>query len=423
MTIIILLIVFFIALILQALFAGYETGFVSSNAVRIKNMAEDKKAPNAQYLLSLLHKPDRTLTMLLIGTNICVVVATITVTHLVGGGVSARNEALATLIVSPMLLIFAEIIPKTLFRKHPTRLSLALIPVIRILHLFLAPIVIPVALATKVFLGILGVKEQHVSPFMASLEDMRVLVDESAAQGAIEREEQEMIHSVIDLDTMQAKELMVPRIDIQSLPETATRQELIELFEETGRTRIPIYRENIDEVVGIINVFDVVLDEDCDNEGIGRFMKGTALHVPDTMKADDLLTLMRSKKQHLAIVTDEYGGTDGLITMEDILEEIFGEILDEYDEEEQQILKVGPSAYVVDARISLEDVAEELKVTLSDKDVETVGGWVMHLAERIPARGEVIEKDGFRITVLEADKRRLERIRLEMLPFEIEETD
>jgi CBS domain containing-hemolysin-like protein len=279
----------------------------------------------------------------------------------------------------------------------------------------LSPLAAPVAWVTRALFRTAGAREQHLSPLMATRDDVRVLVDESADHGTIEPEEQRMIHSVINLQATQAKEIMVPRIDIQALPDTATRQELVALLVESGRTRIPVYRETIDTVIGVVSAHEVLLDTTPENPDITRFLH-EVMHIPDSMKVDDLLQELRQAKQHLAIVTDEYGGTDGLVTIEDILEEIFGDIMDEHDREESQIHQVGQNAYVIDARTYLEDASEAVGVAIEDDEVETVGGWVMHVAGRIPLQGEVITHGRFRITVLDAGGNYIAKIRLELLP-------
>lgn len=410
-----LILTFCVATLAQGLFAGYETGFVSTNLIRIRFLAEEEHQRRASALLRNLGRPDQMLSMLLIGTNIATIVATMAVTRAALAYSESYGELIATLIVTPTLLVFAEIIPKSVFRKHPNRLSLAMLPVIRIFDILLAPLSLPVAWATRILLRTSGGERQYLSPLMATREDVRVLVDESADHGTIDPEERKMIHSVINLQGRQAKEIMVPRIDVQAVPDTATREELLKLFVETGRTRIPVFRETVDTVIGVVNAHDLLLDAEAEEQDIARFVR-EVIHVPDTMNLDDLFQLLKDSKQHLAIVTDEYGGTDGLITIEDILEEIFGEIQDEHDREESPITQVGPDAYVVDARMSLAELAEQVDVPIDDEVVETVGGWLMHVAGRIPARGEVIKENGFRVTVLEADSVRVFQIRLEVLP-------
>jgi CBS domain containing-hemolysin-like protein len=417
------LLIFVAAAMLQGLFAGYETGFVSSNPIRVRHMAETERSARARRLLAYIEQPDQMLTTLLIGTNLMVVTCTIVVSREVEYLAPAQwrgavETIISAAIVAPVMLVFSEIIPKSVFRTHPTRLSLALLPVIRFFYGLLWPVAAPVSWMTRGLLRLFGGENQPISPLMASLEDVRDLVDEGVDHGTIEPEEQEMIHSVIDLQETTAKGIMVPRIAFQALPDTATRDELVGLFAETRYTRIPIYHETVDSIVGVVSAYAILRDAEPARPDIKRLMK-PVMHVPDTMKVGDLFQEMKQAKQHLVIVTDEYGGTDGLITIEDILEEIFGEIQDEYDQEETPIHKVGPNAYVVDARMPLPEVAEALGAPVVDEEVETIGGWLMHVAGHIPAQGEVVERERFRMTVLAGGANYVSRIRIEVLPEQL----
>lgn len=400
--------IFFAALLFNAFFAGYETGFVSCNPIRVRHLAEKEGQTKARHLLRYLNHPDRMIVLVLLGTNLALVAGTIAITHELG-------PTWATIIATPTILIFGEVIPKSIFRVHPTRLSLGFVPVIRFFDHLLAPAAAPLTWISQRFLALAKGEPQGMRMLMRSPEDMRVLVDEGADRGAIEPEEKEMIHSVMDLQHRFAKEVMVPRIDIHTLPEDATRNELIASLMDNGYTRIPIYRDTVDEIIGVINAFEVLKDEHPEDETIHRFIR-PAMHVGDTMKLDDLLQAMRDQKQSMAIITDEYGGTDGLVSLEDIFEEIFGEIHDEYDEEKPSVRKVGPNEYVVEARTTLEDASEALGVQITDEKVETVGGWVTHIARRIPQKGEVINEGRFRVTILEGALSHIAAVRLELLP-------
>lgn len=402
------ILVFVVSVLLNGLFAGYETGFISADRIRMRFLSEEEKNPRATKLLREMEKPEKMLATVLIGTNIFLIIGTM--------ALNARIEPawLTLLIATPIFLIFAEIIPKSVFRRHPNVLSIKLYPVIRAFSYVLAPITWPTLVGVRFLRWLAGVDGES-APVMSTEEDLRNLIDESAARGTIERDEQEMMHSVMDLQRTCAKEIMVPRIDIQAIPVDATRDELLRLFEESGRTRIPIYKENIDQVIGVANVYDLLLDEEPENADITRFAR-EILHVTDTKPVDDLLQELKEAQQHIAIVTDEYGGTDGLITLEDVLEEIFGEIHDEHDQELPLIQQVGPNNFVVDARMPLEDLSEVIGVSVEDDEVETIGGWVLHMAGRIPRQGERLKHGGFRITVLEGRENQISKIRLDVLP-------
>lgn len=408
MTALLFFLLFLAGIALNAFFAGYETGFVASNPIRVRYLAEQEGEANAKRLLAYLEQPDRMITVVLVGTNLALVMGTLAATRLYGA-------FWAGIIATPMFLLFAEVIPKSMFRIHPTRLALRLFPVIRFFDGLLAPLALPITWLSQGFVRLMAAEQRDIRTVMTSADDVRVLVDESADQGTIEQEEKEMIHAVMSLQKTTAREIMVPRIDIKALPESATRAELVALLRDSGFTRIPVFEEHVDQINGAISAFDVLADATPDDPDIHRFIQ-PVLHVPDTMKLDDVLALMREKKQRLAVVTDEFGGTDGLITLEDILEEIFGEIHDEHDRASVNIRKVGERAYILDARVTLEDANNRMGILLHDPNVETVGGWLMHAVGRIPEQGEVIEVGPYQIMVLEAGASHVSRMRLEFTP-------
>ncbi len=399
------ILLFVLGIMLNAFFAGYETGFVASNRIRVRHMAETEGHLRAAILLKYLLHPERMITVVLVGTNMALVMGTIALTRELG-------PLWSTLIATPLFLVFGEVLPKSAFRLHPTRFSLALLPLIRFFDVVLAPVVVPVSWLSAKLVSMVEGEMKAEESLMSTVEDMRVLFDESAHRGTIEEDEKAMIHSVIDLQSILAKEVMVPRINIVALPETATRSELITKLVESGYTRLPVYRESIDSIIGVVNAFDILRARES-FETLEGFIQ-EVLHVPDTMKLDDLLERMREHGSSFAVVTDEYGGTDGIITQEDVLEEIFGEFHDEYDKAETSIREVSPGAFVVDAHMELETASEVMGVTLEDEEVETVGGWVMHRLGRIPATGEVIRDEPFKITILEGTGNSITRLRIEI---------
>lgn len=399
---------FLLGILLNALFSGYEIGFISADRIRMRYLAEEEEEPRAIRLLAEMQRPEKILITVLVGTNIALIFGTYALTSLV------QDEFVASLVAAPMFLIFGEIVPKSIFRRHPNVLALALLPIIRVFEVLLAPLVLPTLLALRALRRVTGHKTESLTPVLSTEEDLRHLIDESAARGSIERDEQEMIHSVMDLPKKQAKEIMVPRIQILAIPADATRMELVHLFQTTGCTRLPIYRGTLDEIIGVATAFDVLLDSDSGNADITRFAK-PVIHVPDTKPVDELLHELRESPTHVAIATDEYGGTDGMITLEDVLEEIFGEIHDEHDREESLIHRLGPNSYVVDAQMSLHDLSEVVGQPIEDEEVETFGGWIMRRAGRIPLQGESIKHDNLRVTILEGRQNQIAKARLDII--------
>lgn len=400
------ILVFLAALAASALFAGIQTGFAGMNRVRLRHLAEEEGDRRASRLVAYLKAPARLMALVLVGTHLALVAGTMALTLEVG-------PLWAMAIAAPFFLMFGEVAPKTIFRIHPTGLTLQVLPVIRFLDLLLSPAVLPFSWVCGRLARLTEGVRQGEALLMSTSVDVRVLVDEGADHGAILEEEKEMIHSVMDLQSRQVREIMVPRIQIVALPETASRSELVAKLVTSGFTRIPVYRDSVDNIIGAINAFDVLRAKQPSDDSIQGFVRDV-LHVPDTMKLDDLLEKMRESGQAMAVVTDEYGGTDGLITQEDVLEEIFGEFHDEYDKAETRIREISPGAFVVDAQLELAAAEEKFGVRIDDGEVETVGGWVTHVAGRIPTVGDVINHPPFKFTVLEGRANRITRVRVDV---------
>ncbi|MEX2016025.1 MAG: hemolysin family protein [Candidatus Hydrogenedentales bacterium] len=329
------------------------------------------------------------------------------------------SVALAVVAGALLFVVFGEIVPRAVVRAQGAYWTKRLRGAWHAYESLVLPLAYPLAWCD------LKVRQALERPELTQEEkppevDLRRLLEESAARGGLMAGQGELIQSIIRLEATHAKEIMVPRINIDALPDTATRAELIELFQRTGRTRIPIFHDNIDTIIGVINVYDILLESP--EEGIDRLLK-EVMHVPDTVSAADLLQLLKKARYHMAIVTDEYGGTDGLITLEDALEEIFGDIQDEHDRALDLIRQVGPRAYVVQAIMPLEDVSEFIGHPIQDEEVETMGGWVMRNVGRIPAQGEKLKFDGFRVTILEGQSNQINKIRLDILPERFEAKD
>ena len=312
----------FFLVLLQGFFAGYETGVVSADPVRVSHLAE-MGSRSARAYSRLMRRRDRLLILTLVGTNIAVVCATILLASRIG-------KVWTTLILTPVSLILGEIVAKSVFRHHATRLVLALVYPIKAFYVALFPVVACASAFSNRLLAILTGKSWRDAPPLTR-EELRYLFLEGEEADAIEPAERAMIHGVIDLSTTMVKEIMVPRIRMVAVESRATQGKLTDLFRQNGYSRMPVYRKRIDNVIGIVNVFDIIREGvGTGEESIQPFIR-PAYYVPDTKRVGELLQELRARKTHMAIVIDEYGGTDGIVTLEDVVEEIFGEISDEHD--------------------------------------------------------------------------------------------
>jgi len=395
----------FLFVLLQGFFAGYETGVVSANPIRISHLAE-AGSRNAKAYSRLMRRRDRLLILTLVGTNVAVVCATILVAIRIG-------KVWTTLILTPISLIFGEIVAKSVFRHHATRLVLALVYPMRAFYIALFPVVACASAFSNRLLVLLTGRSWRDAPPLTR-EELRYVFLEGEESAAIEPAERAMIHRVIDLSTTMVKEIMVPRTRMVAVELGATQKQLVNLFERSGYSRMPVYETRIDNVIGIVNVFDIIREGvGKDEESIERFVRPT-YYVPDTKRVGELLQELRARKTHMAIVIDEYGGTDGIVTLEDVMEEIFGEIQDEYDEEVPTVQPVGEHSVLVDASLGLEDASEALGTELPVEDADTLSGFILKRTGKIPAVGEAVEYGGLRFEIVETNGQRISKVKVDI---------
>ena len=318
-----------------------------------------------------------------------------------------------TILLSLFTIVFGELVPKTLALAHPEAFALGLAGPVDLLGRALRPLVAALTAATRAIARAFGVTVTSEAQITA--EELRLIVERGGEQGILEAEEEQMINAVIELGGRRVHEVMVPRIAMVALPASATYDEAIDLIIEEGHSRVPIYESSVDEVVGILYAKDLLpfLKSDAAARSSLRTLLRTPVFVPESMSIDDLLHEFQRRKVHIAIVLDEYGGTAGLVTIEDLLEEIVGEIQDEYDEEEPLIEHLDPDRVRVDGRASIDDLLDlwDMKVTLEDEDeYDTVGGFVYHRIGGVPNPGDEIRFSGLRLTVETTDGRRVGKV-------------
>ncbi len=392
-----------LVLLLQSFFAGYETGLVSLNVIRIEQLAAEGDR-RAKLLRRMLRHVDRVLTMCLVGTNLAVVFGTLIM-------VLQTGKWWTLVVYTPAILIFGELIPKSLFRQYATELVLALVYIARLFYVIFLPVVYVVGGMTRLAGSVFGRHDRIESPFLTR-EDVQRVVAQGVASGTIEVEERKLIRGVMGLSDTMAKEVMIPRTNLVAVDINATRSELFDLLESSGHTRIPVYRDTLDTIVGVVILYDLIKNGQMnDADPISGLVREMPV-VPDTKNVGELLYEMRTERIHIAVVLDEYGGTAGVVTIEDLVEEIFGEIQDEYDAEEPSIVHSGENEYRVLASVDIDDLAEEVGITRPEGEFETVGGFVMDVAGKIPATGEQFTYENLTITVVEADEQGVECVRI-----------
>lgn len=415
------LILFVLLILLSAFFSGSETALFSLSKFSLQKMIEEKRK-GAGKVSVLLERPQQLLVTILVG-NTLVNVTLASIAALVTTDLSHRfgwGETIALilniLVVSFILVVCGEITPKVYAFQHAERFSLLIAPGIRTVSLVLLPITRLLTSFMESLATRFGSKEPL--PFVTE-EELKTMVEVVGEKGAVlEEEEKEMIHSIFEFGETSVREVMVPRIDMVCVEVGTDKRKLLELIRQTGYSRIPLYEETVDNIKGIVYAKDLlqVLGESEEIDLLKLARK--PYFVPESKKIDELLREFRQKKVHIAIVVDEYGGTAGLVTLEDLLEEIVGEIQDEYDREEPPYQWVDESTLVVDARLDIHDVNELLQVELPSDGFETLGGFIYSLEGSVPQQGEELEYGSLKFIIEKVEGHRICKVRIVRLERE-----
>lgn len=402
-------------LCLSGFFSGAETGLASLNKIKIKKMQQEE-IHGAERLEIFLKKPNRVLSTILIGNNIVNISASALATSIATELFRAKGMAIAIGIMTFLVLLFGEITPKTYAVNNSEKVSLWVARPIEILSVVLYPVVRLLSYITNIIIKILGGDIKGPSPFVTE-EEIMTLMDVGQEEGLIERQEREMIDSIFEFDDIRVEEVMVPRIDIVGIEANSSFMEVLDMIIKFGHSRIPVYEKTIDHIIGVVYAKDLLsfFKKEALEVSMREIMRSTYF-VPETKKVNDLLTNLQAKKIHMAIVVDEYGGTAGLITIEDVIEEIVGDILDEYDIEEEHIKILDEGLIICDGRTDIEAINEVLIHTkIPEEEFETISGFIFDLIGRVPYQGEMISYKDLKIKILEMGEQRISKIKIEQL--------
>jgi putative hemolysin len=401
-----------VMLILCALASASETALTSVSRIKLKNLVEegDKKATEIEQLLA---SPNVFLSTILVVNSVAVIIASSMATVLSLRFSASWGEVISTILISLIVLIFCEITPKTAAVQNPLRWARILVAPVRISSKVLRPIVVVLSAITGALIRLMGGQPVRHGPFVTE-EELRLLVTVGEEEGVLEEEETEMIHSIFEFADTPVREVMIPRIDVIALESDATVDQAVDLALEGGFSRIPVYEESIDNIIGILYTKDMLKQlREGHSALIVRNMVRPAYFVPETKKLDDLLREIRQKRVHLAIVIDEYGSVAGLVTIEDLVEEIVGDIQDEFDHEETLYERVHEHEYIFSAKISIDEFNEIMDTKLENEDYDTLGGFLYAQLDKIPIAGDTITFENHRFTILTTRGRRIVRVRVE----------
>ena len=408
---------------MSAFFSSAETALTTVNKIRVRTLAEngDKQA---EYVLKIIEDPSKMLSAILIGNNVVNLyassLATVLATHIWGN----KIVGIATGILTLLILIFGEITPKTVATIQAERIAFRFAKIIYYIMTVLTPVIFVVNQLSFLVLKLLRVDVKAKGESITE-DELRTIVEVSHEEGVIESDEKKMIYNVFDFGDSVAKDIMVPRIDMTFLDVNASYQEIMDIFRQEKYTRYPVYEETTDNVIGIVNIKDLFLIPK-DKEFKLRDYLREPYYTYEFKKTTELMVELRKTMNSVAIVLDEYGATAGLITLEDMLEEIVGEIRDEYDaDEEDSIRKINPKEYVIEGAMKLDDLDDQLGLDLKSEDYDSVGGYIIGLLDHLPQAGEEVTSGNLRFVVDTVERNRIDKVHLYILdaPQKSEESE
>ena len=400
-----------ILLALSAVCSATETALSSANRIRLKNMAAGGKK-SAQKALKIIENYDKALTAILIGNNVVNILSSSLTTVLFTQRFGQNSVAYATLVMTVLVLIFGEILPKSLAKENAESFSMLMSAPLSAAMFLLTPAIWFFGIINKLAdLMTGGRKEQPAF----TEEELKYIIDESETEGVLEEQESDLVRSALDFDETQINEVLVPRVNVLGVERQATTEEIKAIFVDSCYSRLPVYERTMDNIVGIIHQIDFFkfyLDGGTD---ISEIMT-QPMFIPENKRISEVLKLMQKRKAHMAVVVDQYGGTAGICTLEDIIEELVGDIYDERDEEDDSFKAVSAGKWDVSAELSVSDFLEkaDLDEGLINADANSMGGWITELLERFPENGETVEAPPFTVKVTMENDQRIDRLQIEI---------
>ncbi len=408
-----------VLVLLSAFFSSAETALTTVNKHRLRSLAEDGNR-NAQNVLKLIENPAKMLSAILIGNNIVNISASALMTTFTTSVFGSKFVGVSTGILTLIILLFGEITPKSLATLYNEKIALLYIHVVAPLVVLLTPVIWFVDKLSGVIFWVLRVDRDAANNQMTEGE-LRTIVDVSVEDGVLEKEEKSMINNVVDFGDSKAKDVMVPRADMALVSVDATFDEVFEIFNEEHYSRLPVYDENKDTVIGIVYLKDLFFFQNQADKKNTAFSIRNIMREPffvyEYQKTSSIMAEMRNRFVSLAIVLDEYATAVGLITIEDLIEEIVGEIRDEFDMDElKMITKLSDNHYEIDAAMKLSDLEDSIGISLESEDYDSLGGYVIELLDHLPNVGETVKKDGITFQVVSMEKNRIDRIAVAIDP-------
>ncbi len=404
---------------LSAFFSASETALTSISRIKLLSMAEDK-VKNADRILKLTANPAKMLSTILIGNNIVNICASSLATSIAIHYSPNAGVGIATVVMTVVVLIFGEITPKSFAAQHAESLAPVVVNFVMLLQILFTPVIVILNVATGALLKLLGVDKNKKAPTVTEAE-LKTMVNVSHEEGVLEVEERRMINNVFNFGDAQASDVMTPRIKIIAVDVQSTYEEVMQIFREEKFSRLPVYTDSIDKIVGVLHLKDIFFSGE-EAFSVEKLMRKPFYSSAQTDVAK-LFEQMKEKNNPIAIVLDDYGGTAGLLTFEDLVEEIVGNLFDEYDETEVEIEEAGENEFIVDGMTHLTKVNEMAGTALESDTMDSISGYITEKLGRFPEAGEIVDEDNLRFAVLETDKTRISKVKLTILPEKEEDEE
>ena len=407
-----MILILVVLIILSAYFSATETAFTSLNRIRLKSKADGGNR-RAALALRLVDQYDNLLSTILVGNNIVNLSASSLATVFFTEGLRLQNGAvISTAVITIVVLVFGEVSPKSLAKEYPESFAMFSAPIMRVLMVILTPVNILFSLLKKLLSKLVHKSDDSG----ITEEELVTMVDQAESEGGLDQHESKLIRSAIEFNDMEVDEILTPRVDIVAVEDTDSMEDIAQAFAESGYSRLPVYHEDIDDIIGVIHEKDFHAARYRGIDDMKAFT-GPMLYTTGNTKISELLRILQREKAHMVVVVDEYGGTEGLVTLEDIVEELVGEIWDEHDEVIEEFKKQEDGSYLISCSADLTDLFDLFSIK-GECDSNTISGWVMEQIGRIPEEGDRFTSDGLDVTVTKVDHRRVLEIRVVVLPEE-----
>ncbi|MCL2065252.1 MAG: hemolysin family protein [Candidatus Cloacimonetes bacterium] len=408
MEIFLYLLVLVLFFFLSAVFAGFETGIISLD--RFKLEQEAKKSNIKRKILHFYDHGDKTFGTTLIGSNVTNIIIAAVATTLFYHHIFKRESFYSTIIIAFVVLVFSDLIPKSMFRDFPNKLVIAFFPLINTCYILLKPLVNIVTYINNYMKKFLKIDEQN-SYKAFTKDDLAFIVEQTYNEGNLQQPQKEMLEEALEFNNLIAKNVMKPRTEIVAIQDNMTYAEIMNFVKIDGYTRYPVYHETLDEITGVLIIYDLLKEKNLNLTA--KEMQREIYFVPESMDVNVLLKEMQAQKKSIAIVVDAYGGTSGLVTIEDILEEIVGEIDDEYDTEEiKDVVKVNKNTWLVNGFVEVDTLVDDYDLDLPEGDYETIAGLIISTLATIPKQGQKININGYTFEIVEVTNKKIKKVRI-----------